>query len=199
MSVRKEKSRTRLGREAPRDLPMGGLGVDHERCAACKFDGSEYEPMELITAIRGLGPQWRQLLFEAGDDLRTRPASTTWSALEYAAHSRDITALHVYGVEQALTMDEPTLPEIAADELVESAAASYAAEDPGVVVMGLEEQAIVLADLAQAAGPTSWSRGITVGGTRSDVRRLLEHALHDSHHHLIDVNNGLALLRGTSR
>jgi DNA segregation ATPase FtsK/SpoIIIE, S-DNA-T family len=172
--------------------------VDHEQCAACEFDGSEYEPAQLLKAIRNLGPQWKRALLDAGNDLRKRPAPATWSALEYAAHSRDITALHVFGVEQALTIDEPTFPEIAGDELVESAAVSYASQDPEVVGMELEDQALKLADLAQASGPASWSRGITFGSSRSDVRLLLEHALHDSHHHLVDVNKGLAGLRARS-
>jgi hypothetical protein len=137
-------------------------------------------------------------LVDAGNELRLRPAPQTWSALEYAAHSRDVTALHVYGVEQALTIDEPRLPEIAGAELVESAAAKYASEDPEVVGAALEEQGRKLADLAEAAGPTSWSRGITVGETRSSVRFLLEHALHDFHHHLVDVESGLATLRARS-
>jgi hypothetical protein len=172
--------------------------VDHEQCAACGFDGSTYEPERLLDAIRGLGPQWIRLLLEAGDELRLRPTPETWSALEYAAHSRDVTALHVFGVEQALTVDEPIFPEIAGDELVQRASASYAAQDPGVVGMELEDETKNLADLAKESGPTSWSRGITIGGSRSDIRFLLEHALHDSHHHLVDVENGLTILRARS-
>jgi hypothetical protein len=169
--------------------------VDHEQCAVCGFDGSDYEPEQLLEAIRGLGPEWIRLLLEAGDELRLRPGPDTWSALEYAAHSRDVTALHVFGVEQALTVDEPAYPEMAGDELVQSAATSYAAQDPAVVGMELEDQTRKLADLAQESGPTSWSRGITIGESRSDVRFLLEHALHDSHHHLVDVEKGLVILR----
>jgi hypothetical protein len=172
--------------------------VDHEQCVACGFDGSEYEPVLLLDAIRDLGPQWIQVLLDAGDELRLRPAPETWSALEYAAHSRDVTALHVFGVEQALTIDEPRFPEIAGEELVQSASSSYASQDPGAVGMELQTQTRRLADLAQESGPTSWSRGITIGDSRSDVRTLLEHALHDSHHHLVDVENGLASLRARS-
>ena len=29
--------------------------MDHEQCAACGFDGSEYEPERLLDTIRGLG------------------------------------------------------------------------------------------------------------------------------------------------
>jgi hypothetical protein len=109
-----------------------------------------------------------------------------------------VTALHVFGVEQALTIDEPRFPEIEGAELVERASESYATEDPDDVGMELEDQTRKLADLAEASGPASWSRGITVGDSRRDVRFLLEHALHDSHHHLVDVKNGLAVLRASS-
>ena len=172
--------------------------MEHDQCAACGFDGSKYQPEQLLDSIRELGPQWIRVLVKAGDELRLRPAPETWSALEYAAHSRDVTALHVFGVEQALTVDEPKFPEIAGEELVQSAAASYALHDPGVVGMELEYETGKLADLAQRSGPSSWSRGITIGDSRSDVRFLLEHALHDSQHHLVDVENGLAILRATS-
>jgi hypothetical protein len=134
------------------------------------------------------------LLDEAGADLRVRPEPDTWSAIEYAAHSRDVTALHVFGVEQALTGKEPTFPPVG-DDLVESAASSYGEADPGPVASELGRQASLLAELAADAADGTWSGGITVGGSRSDVRRLLEHALHDSVHHLADVEAGLSVIR----
>jgi hypothetical protein len=169
--------------------------MEHEHCDACGFDGARYDDAELLRAVRGLGPRWRSLLFETGPELRARPAPEVWSALEYAAHSRDITALHVFGVEQALALDEPAFPPIE-DDLVSSAAASYGSADPEAVLDALEDQATRLAQLADDAGPDRWSRGLTIGADRSDVRRLLEHALHDSLHHLDDVERGLAHLRG---
>jgi hypothetical protein len=169
--------------------------MDHESCGACDFDGSLFDASQLLLAIRALGSEWSALLLNAGDCLREQPAPATWSAIEYAAHSRDITALHVFGVDQALRLDEPVLPEIAADELIEEASATYATADPVLVASELEDQARSLADLAEAAGTASWGRGITIGDSRRDVRSLLEHALHDSHHHLVDVENGLSVLR----
>jgi hypothetical protein len=168
--------------------------TEHERCDDCGFDGSTYDDRALLDALRALGDRWRALLAEAGPELRRRPSPQVWSAIEYAAHSRDITALHGFGVEQALSGDEPVFPEIAGD-LVESAAAGYAAADPGAVVDDLSAQAARLAQLAADAGIDAWARGLTVGPSRMDVRRLLEHALHDSLHHLDDVERGLAQLR----
>lgn len=117
-----------------------------------------------------------------------------WSALEYAAHSRDITALHAAGVELALTGSEPTFPPFPNDA-ADAAAVGYAELDPGEVLDALDEAARRLAGAAEEAGAGAWTRGLTIGDTRNDVRRLLEHALHDSVHHLDDVERGLAQLR----
>ena len=168
--------------------------MEHECCNACGFDGARYTDTSLLNALRALGSRWRSLLSGRGRELRQRPGPEVWSALEYAAHSRDITALHVFGVEQALTVDEPTFPPIG-DDLVDSAAANYNIEDPAEVLDALTEQADRLARLADDAGPDRWSRGLTIGEDRSDIHRLLEHALHDSLHHLGDVERGLIRLR----
>jgi DinB family protein len=167
----------------------------HERCSACGFDGAVYDDASLIDAIVGLGSRWSALLVEAGPELRARPQPHTWSAIEYAAHSRDITALHVFGVEQALTEDEPVFPAIDADTLIETSAATYHTEDRDAVVAQLDREARRLAASAADAGAARWVRGITIGDERSTIRRLLEHALHDSLHHLDDVERGVHQLR----
>ncbi|MGO9558418.1 MAG: DinB family protein [Acidimicrobiales bacterium] len=172
--------------------------MGHETCAACGFDGGTLDDAALLGDVRALGPRWRALLRGSGTELRIRPAPEVWSAIEYAAHTRDVTALHVFGVEQALTVDEPVLPEIEADELIEGAAVSYAGADPDEVAGAIDSEAIRLAQLADEAGTPGWTRGLTIGAHRMDVRALLEHALHDSTHHLDDVKKGLALLRAGS-
>jgi hypothetical protein len=173
---------------------VGAVTADlraHEHCAECGFDGSRYDGPALLAAIRDLGPQWRALLETAGERLRARPAPETWSALEYAAHSRDITALHVFGVEQALTGTEPKFDAIDPG-LADTAAENYNAESVDAVLDALDANALRLAQAADDAGEDKWSYGITLGDDRSDVRRLLEHALHDSTHHLQDVERGLS-------
>jgi len=172
--------------------------VEHETCSACGFDGADYDDAGLLAQLRALGPSWRALLDQAGPDLRTRPADGVWSAIEYAAHSRDITALHEFGVEQALTGDEPVLPAVDPG-LADAAAASYGEDDPDDVVEALAAAATQLAARADDAGTDAWSRGLTLGDQRVEVRRLLEHALHDSTHHLGDVARGLAQLRAAPR
>jgi hypothetical protein len=172
--------------------------VEHETCAQCGFDGALFSDGALLEALRALGPRWRVLLDGAGDELRARPAPQTWSAIEYVAHSRDITALHVYGVERALTEHEPVLPPIA-DDFADAVASSYGDEDAAAVVDALDAHARRIADLAEEADTSSWNRGITVGTDRIEVRRLLEHALHDSTHHLEDVESGFVAVRRASQ
>ncbi len=169
------------------------MAESHEHCAQCGFDGGAYTDAELLAALRRLGDRWRQQLVDAGVHLRTRPAPETWSAIEYAAHSRDVTALHVYGVEQALLGTEPVFPAFAADAAAD-AARRYGEAEPDDVTAALTAAASRLADVAAGAGVSAWDRGITVGDARSDVRQLLAHALHDSQHHLDDVERGLDAL-----
>lgn len=169
--------------------------VKHERCAGCGFDGSGYDRASLLSAVEALGTLWRTLLEGAASDLRVRPDVGVWSAVEYAAHSRDITALHVVGVEQALTADEPVFPAMEADDLIEVAVASYADEDPKMTVDALDAHACRLARIAGEGDTDAWRRGITIGENRSTVRWLVEHAPHDSLHHVDDVERNLRLLR----
>ncbi|MEO6317156.1 MAG: hypothetical protein ABIP36_00080 [Acidimicrobiales bacterium] len=166
----------------------------HERCSQCGFDGSRYDDPELLDAIRALIPQWQELLTSAGPELRDRPQPEVWSAFEYAAHSRDITALHVFGVMAALQEDEPVVGDIG-DDVIQSAADAYGGEHLLDVQGGLTAELAGLADRAAAAAPGAWSRGLIITGTRMDVRALLEHALHDSTHHVADVERGLSQLR----
>jgi hypothetical protein len=191
---------------APQRAVAAGFGwptarvaaVEHESCEACGFAGATYDDGELLDALRALGPRWRSLLHASRDELRVRPAEGVWSAIEYAAHSRDVTALHAFGVEQALTVDEPVFPAFE-EGFVATAAAGYASLDPDEVARVLDDEAERLARLASEAGTDRWDRGLTVGDTRHEIRWLLEHALHDSLHHLDDVERNLALLRNSTQ
>ncbi len=80
-----------------------------------------------------------------------RPAPEVWSAIEYAEHTRDIVALHVYGVKEALTGTEPVLPPVDPG-LADAAAVAYGDAKVGVVAGEIETQASRLAALAEDAG-----------------------------------------------
>jgi S-DNA-T family DNA segregation ATPase FtsK/SpoIIIE len=180
-----------------RTMPTDDPTARHEHCDACGFDGAGWSDDEIAEGMGSLGRRWRALLADAGDELRVRPAPEVWSALEYAAHTRDIVALHRFGVDEALTKDEPAFPPVDPG-LADAVAGAYADADPDAVLDELDAQSTGLARLATGAGPGAGTRGLTIGDDRSDVRRLLEHALHDALHHLDDVERGLAKLRTPS-
>ena len=54
--------------------------MEHENCAACGFEGSQYSDKEMA-AVRELGPSWKSLLGDAGTDLRVRQGPGVWSAM----------------------------------------------------------------------------------------------------------------------
>jgi hypothetical protein len=168
--------------------------MTHEVCMQCDFDGARFDDAALTGAIRDLGPRWQQLLASAGNELRARPAPGVWSAIEYGAHTRDVTALHAWAVEQALTGREPAIPAVAAG-LADTAAATYAGADPVEVGHAIAAHTSRLASIAEEAPSGAWKYGFKIGDNRMDVRALLEHALHDSTHHVDDVERGLAQLR----
>ena len=169
--------------------------VPHEVCEQCGFDGSGYDDASLMTALRGLGTQWRVLLADRGPAVHARPEPGVWSAIEYAAHSRDITALHCFGVERALAEVEPMYPAIDGDDLIQTASAGYVDEKLDLVLDELDAQALRLAQLAEVAPAGSLQRGLTIGDHRMTIQALLEHALHDSLHHINDVQRGFHRLR----
>jgi len=103
--------------------------------------------------------------------------------------------LHCFGVEQALGNTEPVYPAIDGDNLIATASAQYRDEDADAVAAAVEIESRRLAQLAADATPDAWERGITIGDDRMTIRQLLEHALHDSSHHLDDVTRGLERIR----
>ncbi len=125
---------------------------DHEVCTACGFDGATHDDAALLVALRALGGQWRMLLDSAGPELRVRPAPAVWSAIEYAEHTRDIVALHVYGVKEALTGTEPVLPPVDPG-LADAAAVAYGDADPGVVAGEIDTHARRMAEPRGRRGP----------------------------------------------
>ena len=75
------------------------------------------------------------------------------------------------------------------------ARSTYRDEDPEPPSSNWTARPVASAASAADAGAAKPESGTTIGGERSTVRRLLEHALHDSLHHLDDVNRGLQALR----
>lgn len=164
--------------------------IEPERCAECGFDGEHLMVGDAITVLRSMGRRWRELFEDVPDErLRERPSPEIWSALEYAAHTRDVIAVIWWGVDRFLKGDEPAFEGVEPDE--PGADHGYNALDPADVLSQLAANAEGMADRAERTLSEHWKRRGTVGETPTDTGWMLGHAVHDATHHIRDVERGL--------
>lgn len=172
---------------------------------SCPECGLDYESMpvgEAIAAIKGLPRRYRAPLTRLlpGEDdsiLRTRPAPDTWSALEYAAHVRDVLGWYDGWVRQILAEDRPALSGITPEEAVVEN--RYNEQDPVAVADAIGARAEALAATLEAVPDDAWDR---VGLRRGEERSVALHArrvVHEGSHHLLDIGRGLRTVRDRAR
>ncbi|HVF31713.1 MAG TPA: DinB family protein [Acidimicrobiales bacterium] len=171
-------------------------------CGECGFDARELSDAELVSRCATFGRRFSAPLtrFLPGEDgravLRRRPAPEVWSALEYATHVRDVLAFYRQRVERVLTEDRPELHAVGFGSRPEEDA--HAGSDPEVVAGELSVEASALAALLEGLDEAGWQRvGLSSDGSGDErsVRVLAERAVHDAHHHLLDVGRSLRAAR----
>ncbi|WP_328411068.1 DinB family protein [Nocardia sp. NBC_00403] len=175
-------------------------------CPECGFDAAA-TPYE---AVPGLAREYACRLTArlALPDAVTRPDGGTWSALEYAAHVRDVCRIFAYRTAVAARVDavDPGVPAFDAQGLDAAETAdgvpvfSNWDQDETAIAdrYGEQDPAIVAAELAEAADrvaralesvPAS-DRGFQVrrsDGSTFTVETLAGYFLHDVIHHVHDV------------
>lgn len=159
-----------------------------ETCDQCRFDARDWTAGDLAATLLALGPWWRETTRWVDPDVvAARPAPDTWSALEYAAHSRDLTGGLGRLLHAVLTVD---------DLVLDIDAPAGHAVDGGLaaVVDALDANAQRTAALAARTARDGWGRTAVVDGDPLDAFDVLAHAVHDATHHLMDVGRGLHLL-----
>ena len=167
-----------------------------ETCAGCRFDSRDWTIADLVGTLNALGPWWRELT--RGVDpglLGVRPAPTTWSALEYALHSRDVIAVHGRFLHSILTVEDLEVQGFASPDARPDDPPPTAPWD--AVVEQLEANATRLARRAVKLEQADWTRTAVLDGDRIDAADVAAHAVHDATHHLIDVGRGLQKLGAT--
>lgn len=173
------------------------------RCDECGFDFDSLDPPDIPAALRPFAKRYRAPLsrFLPGEDgdavVRQRPAPGVWSALEYAAHVRDMFADNHRWIERCLAEDRPVLDGPGPDEL--AIARHYSDDDPTAVAEAVAANAERLADLVEAVPADGWDRA----GMRRDEERSVLHmarrAVHEGSHHLLDIGRGLRAVRDQRR
>ena len=177
-------------------------------CEECGFTYTDLAAADAPAAIlafarRFRAPLTRFLPGEDGDALvRRRPAPDTWSALEYAAHVRDVFGNYERWVRQTLAEDRPMLEGPGPDEL--ATGGRYNELDPVMVADDLAANAERLAATFEAVPADGWDRvGIRHrDGYEDDERSVLltaRRAVHEGNHHLLDIGRGMRAVREQSK
>jgi DinB family protein len=171
------------------------------RCDECGFEVDSVVPGEAAQTLRGFGRRYRAPLTRllSGEDdsvLRRRPDPSTWSALEYAGHIRDVFALFGRRIDRMVADGDPDLEVIDHDVAVQEG--RYCEADPAAMADDIAVQAESLAATVDRLGPTDWVRTGRRGGEVRTVDEVVRRALHEGHHHLLDVGRTLRRVRATA-
>ena len=154
------------------------------RCSECGFDPAEFQRAEICDRILATVDGWRERL--ARPDVTHRPNATTWSALEYACHVRDVNAVMTERLEMMLQTQPVDFADW--DQNTAEAEAGYNGQDPETVADQLAAATKGFAELYRMVGDDDWSRqGMRSNGSPFTVETLGMYALHDLEHHRVDV------------
>lgn len=161
----------------------------------CGFDAGTTSVSDSIVALRTFPRRWRAAVAVVGDDdgdlLTRRSSPDVWSALEYAAHTRDTIAVNGWAMAKSLTEDHPVLEWPGGDE------AEIPASVAPDIATALDELAANCERVAAKAERTDagdWHRKATLRGGRDeevDALWFLRHCVHEGSHHLRDVQQVL--------
>lgn len=173
-----------------------------ERCQECGWLAHTVTTDNAEATVRDLGRRYRapltRLLPNDPDDLlRRRPSATTWSALEYAAHIRDVIALWGGALHKLLTEDRPVLPRpdpSIADQA--AAAGDYNALEPTRTADELAANADRMAGKISSIGADEWDRIIVLGDEEMTAIAVVRKVAHEGAHHLLDIGRSLRAARG---
>ncbi|AOW94759.1 methyltransferase type 12 [Rhodococcus sp. WMMA185] len=154
-------------------------------CPECGFDSAATRYEDIPALARANAEAWSTVLTRP--NITVRPDEQTWSALEYAAHVRDV--FRIFAVRLRLMLDEsdPEFPNWDQDET--AVTERYSEQDPRAVGAGLLVAAGAVADAFEAVPPDMRDRtGRRSDGASFTVESLAKYFIHDPIHHLADVS-----------
>lgn len=162
------------------------LALDHT-CPVCGLHPGQVPATEIAPRLRAAVAQWAAVL--ARPDVRSRPAPTAWSPLEYGCHVRDVLA--VYGARLALQLraDDPLFEDW--DQNIAALDGEYPNQDPAEVAAEIAAAGESAARTIEAISGDQWERlGRRVGRDGSfTLLTLAQYILHEVLHHLHNVTS----------
>lgn len=157
-------------------------------CPECGLVAGDVPLDEVGARLRTTAGEFAALLAEPG--ATRRPASTTWSALEYACHVRDVCRIYLHRLERMLTEDGPHYANW--DQDATAREERYDLQEPMVVADDLVAAAEQLATAFDGVAGPQWRRtGYRSDGAAFTVASFARYLLHDPVHHLWDARRGL--------
>jgi len=172
-----------------------------ERCEECGWQATSVTPDNAEATVRDLGrryraPLTRLLPADPDDVLRRRPSATTWSALEYAAHVRDVIALWGGALHKLLTEDRPVVPRPDPSMADDAAAAGdYNTLEPTRTAEELVANADRMARKIATISAEQWDRVIVLGDEEMTAIGVVRKVAHEGAHHLLDIGRSLRAAR----
>jgi hypothetical protein len=165
--------------------------TQHEACPECGFDATVIPDRDLAASIREAGRHWGEWLSVVhdhpfgDDDLASRRTPERWSAIEYAAHVRDVLAIFT---NRVAVMRRELNPELEWwDGEATAIEDRYADLFSLAVAADIVHNAAELAAALQPVNGDDWNRG----GQRRDasftLRGVARFVLHELHHHYDDA------------
>jgi hypothetical protein len=161
-----------------------------ETCGVCGFDAADYTRDDLFGTLRALAPIWCTMTERVDAEiLATRPKPEVWSALEYASHSRDVTAVMNLALRAVVEQDGIDFGDVVS-------AGGAPATPPTLIeaISQLDDEAVALHRAANEMPSDAWDHTFSYGGETLDAGWIVAHAVHDATHHLQDAGRGLHAL-----
>jgi hypothetical protein len=161
--------------------------VLERECPDCGFDARTVQGADVADLLRAEAAVWPVVLDR--ESVAERPDENTWSALEYAAHVRDVVRLGEFRTGLMLTEDNPEFANWDQDEA--AVADRYNEQDPRLVAAELVAVAESLAARLDTVTGDEWQRaGRRSDGAQFTVDSFARYTLHDVVHHGWDVRAG---------
>jgi hypothetical protein len=157
-----------------------------EKCDECGFNGEEWSDAAAISAIAGLPARFANAVAGlSSDELLERPVDGQWSIAEYADHVREV----LFGMRFLLDM---AIAQPGTD-LGASPSSPFQPEprqiDTRAALVGIEREVTSLLESYSELSPNEWHSIVTLDGISVDPCWIVRHAVHDSTHHLVDIEH----------
>ncbi len=165
------------------------------RCSECDFDW-ESERSSVVAELAEVGSMYRiswARAETAGLPVKERLSPNVWSGIEYLAHLRDVLVFYLDRIQAVLTIDRPTMPSVRFDSLAEIG--EYRHEDAPRVLDEIGRSLDAATQELLVLEPSHWERfGYGSSGDKRTVLDLARRMVHESQHHLLDIEREFAMM-----